>query len=274
VRRGLRHRVGRATSWLRPLPDTLIVGAMRGGTTSLFAYLSAHPLVARGVVKEVKYFWPERSYAQGSGWYRAHFPTRLALAARASRHGGRPRVLDASPAYLYRTVTHARIAALLPGARLIALLRDPVARAHSHFGLVRDRYGYAETFERSVEIALEHLESGAPADAGPERLAVSFLARGLYAEQLDSLFRHVPREQVLVLRSEDLFADPAGVHAEVLRFLELPLQRLAAYPARSAHAPPELSPATARRLADFFRPHNQRLYALLGRDFGWDRLRD
>jgi hypothetical protein len=271
VRRGLRHRIGRATAWLRPLPDTLIVGAMRGGTTSLFTYLSEHPRVARGAVKEVKYFWPEASYAQGPDWYRAHFPTRLALSARAARHGGQPRVLDASPAYLYRTVTHPRIAALLPGARLIALLRDPVARALSHFGLVRDRYAWALSFERSVEIALERLSGGAPAPAaGPERLAVSFLARGLYAEQLESLFRCVPRVQVLVLRSEDLFADPAGVHAEALRFLELPPQRLAAYPVRSSHAGPALPAATAQRLADFFRPHNQRLYQLLGRDFGWD----
>ena len=171
MRRGLRHRVGRATSWLRPLPDTLIVGTMRGGTTSLFTYLSEHPLVARGAVKEVKYFWPEASYARGPGWYRAHFPTRVALSARAARGGGRPRVLDARPAYLYRTVSHARIAALLPGARLIALLRDPVARAHSHFGLVRDRYAYAETFERSVEIGLGRRAGGASADSvpGPER---------------------------------------------------------------------------------------------------------
>jgi hypothetical protein len=271
VRRGLRHRIGHATSWLRPLPDTLIVGAMRSGTTSLFAYLSEHPQVARGAVKEVKYFWPEASYAQGPGWYRAHFPTRLALAARAARHGGPPRVLDASPAYLYRTVTHPRIAALLPGARLIALLRDPVARARSHFALVRARYGYPESFERSVEIALEHLAGGAPApEAGLKRLAVSFVARGLYAEQLESLFRCVPRERVLVLRSEDLFADPAAVHAEALRFLELPPQRLAAYPVKSAHAGPRLASDTAGRLAEFFRPHNQRLYALLGRDFGWD----
>ena len=79
----------------------------------------------------------------------------------------------------------------------------------------------------------------------------------------------MPREQVLVLRSEDLFADPAAAHAEALRFLELPPQRLAAYPVKSSHAPATLPAATARRLAEFFRPHNQRLYQLLGRDFGW-----
>ena len=102
----------------------------------------------------------------------------------------------------------------------------------------------------------------------------SYLARGLYVDQLQAWRRFFPAGQMLILRSEDFFAQPAAIFRQALDFLELPAWQPAAYRPlnQTAAHTAELSPASAlwRELAAFFRPHNQRLYEFLGRDFGWD----
>lgn len=105
----------------------------------------------------------------------------------------------------------------------------------------------------------------------------SYLSRGRYAEQLERWFAHFPRERFLILRSEDLFADPAPAFAEIVRFLgrrdweprqfpnESTVGRSAEYWQRTA----TLAPETEARLREDFASHNRRLAELLGRDFGW-----
>src|SRR5947209_8592328 len=111
---------GRATVAVRPLPNFLILGAQKAGTTALYAYLRWHPEITGPSFKEVSFF--DRHYARGERWYRAHFPARR-----------RPFVGEASPSYLFHPLVPERVARLLPDARLVAILRNPVDRAFSHY---------------------------------------------------------------------------------------------------------------------------------------------
>jgi hypothetical protein len=123
---------GRLTSRSRMLPTFLIVGAQRCGTTSMYRTLCQHPAVVKAVLhKGVHYF--DMAYDRGPGWYQAHFPLR-AVARRATRAAGAaPVTFESSPYYMFHPLAAERIAADLPGVRLLVLTRDPAERAHSAY---------------------------------------------------------------------------------------------------------------------------------------------
>src|SRR5262249_57162507 len=103
-----------------------------------------------------------------------------------------------------------------------------------------------------------------------ERHHHSYLARGVYVDQLRTWFDLFPREQFLILRSEDLFVDPPAVYGQVLEFLGAPQWELREYETFNAFSSGSIDPAIRPRLVEHFRAHNARLAELLGRDLGWD----
>ena len=256
---------GTVTARLRPLPDFLIVGAQKAGTTALYAYLRRHPSITGPSWKEVSYF--DRHYRRGPAWYRGNFPLR-----------SRGRIVgEASPSYLFHPDAAERAAALVPGAHVIALVRDPVERAHSHYqhevALGREPLPFEEALEREEERLAGELER-MRADAGYFSHAwwnYTYLARGRYAEQLERWQARFPPERLLVLSNEELGAEPAETYARVLDFLGAPPHRLDAYPRVYDRDYAPMSEAAERRLADYFAEPNRRLYELLGRDLGWRR---
>jgi hypothetical protein len=259
-----------ATSRARALPDFLVIGAQRAGSTSLFDYLCRHPQVASPSHKEIHFF--DQNFFRGEGWYRSHFPPRARLRRLSAVTG------EASPYYMFHPQAARRAAAAVPEARLIALLRNPVDRAYSHYQLARrgghERLGFREALEQeSDRLAGEAEQIGAdPGYRSTPHRHLSYLARGLYAEQLERWLAVYPRDRMLVLRSEDLFAAPATAYAETLAFLGLPEHELDAFPRRNWARYDELDAATREWLVEYYREPNRRLYELLGRDFGWERL--
>ena len=118
-----RVQARRPTSFLRALPDFLIVGTQRGGTSSLYKYLGQHPEVSPSTRKEVEFF--STRFDAGVEWYRAHFPLR--------RRSGRLHTFEATPDYLLHPLAAERAYRLLPEAKIIAMLREPTSRAFSHY---------------------------------------------------------------------------------------------------------------------------------------------
>ena len=253
---------GTATARLRPLPDFLILGAQKAGTTALYAYLRRHPGITGPRWKEVSYF--DRHHRRGTAWYRGNFPARWGLI-----------VGEASPSYLFHPLAPERAAALVPGARLIALVRDPVERAHSHYqhevAFGREPLPFEEAIEQEearMEGELERMLSD-PGYFSHAWWNFTYLARGLYAEQLERWQTAFGRERLLVLANEELAAEPAATYARVLEFLGARPHQLDTYPRVFDRDYPDLKPETRGRLAAHFAEPNRRLYELLGRDLGW-----
>lgn len=263
------------TSPMRVLPDFIIIGTQKGGTSSLYRYLSEHPDVEASAGKEVHYF--DRRYGRGQYWYRAHFPTAWQRRECQRRTGHQPLTGEATPYYLFHPLAPHRVHALVPDVKLIALLRDPVERAYSSYQhQVRageESLPFLEAIEREHERlagAAECLEERGSGKARAHR-KYSYLARGVYVDQLEAWLSVFPRSQLLIIRSEDFFDEPEAVFREVLGFLNLrPWQPRALHRFNSAEYG-QMDPDVRRRLAQYFAPHNQRLYALLGRDFEWSR---
>jgi Sulfotransferase domain len=265
----------RASSRTRALPDFVVIGAQKSGTTSLYRYLIAHPSIVGAARKEVHYF--DLNHRRGVDWYRSNFPPRRGLERLTSRLGRRALTGEASPYYLFHPHVPERMHELLPDASLIVLLRDPVERAISHHNHeVQDGF---ETLPFEEAIAAEErrlprspdvLAADYESPAAFSHLHHSYLSRGRYAEQLETWFERYPRDRFLITDSRVLFDDPPATVARIFAFLGLPRHELAGYDNLTSRSKSDVAPEVRRRLYDYFAPHNQRLYELLGTDFRWE----
>ncbi|GAA5021890.1 hypothetical protein GCM10023258_11670 [Terrabacter aeriphilus] len=267
-------RVSQATRSLRALPDFIVIGGQRCGTTSLFKNIAEHPQVLRpGIEKGVDYYslYPQR----GIDWYRGNFPIRALARLRTARHG-EPQVFEACTYYMFHPFAIERIARDLPDVKLVAMLRDPVERAFSAY-----KHEFARGFETEPDFvrALDLEDSRLAGEV--ERMAAdptyeshahrhhAYRARGQYAEQLERVFAHFPREQVFVCDSESYFAQPAEQYRELTRFLGLEDYLPARFDQFNAR-PSKPMPEEARaRLVEYYAPHDRALTELLGRQPGW-----
>jgi Sulfotransferase domain len=268
VARNVVWAYGRATSSARPLPDFLIIGAQKAGTTALYAYLRGHPAIAGPPWKEVSFF--DRHYARGAAWYRGNFPNRLYLRRMQARAGVAPLVGEASPSYLFHPLAPERVAALVPEARLVALVRNPIDRALSHYhhevALGRESLSFEDAVaaeEQRMRGELERLRD--PRYFSHAWWNYTYVSRGLYAEQLERW----PRERLLVVSSEDLLERPRETYARVLEFLGARPHELESFPRVFSREYSQMDPRTRDELRERFAEPNRRLYELLGRDLGW-----
>ena len=254
---------GRATSRWRPLPGFLVIGAQKAGTTALYAYLRWHPEITGPSWKEVSFF--DRHWWRGEAWYRGQFPLRA-----SERLVG-----EASPSYLFHPLAPERARALVPEAKLVALLRDPVERAYSQYqhevALGREPLSFEDALEAEEERTRGELERLV---ADPRYFSRAwwdhtYAARGLYAEQLERWLAVYPREQLLVLTTEELGERTAETYAAVLSFLGRARHALEDYPRVFDRDYAPMRPETRAALAERFVEPNRRLETLLGRTLGW-----
>lgn len=268
VRKAARNGIwafGRATARYRPLPDFLVIGAQKAGTTALYAYLRWHPAVTGPSWKEVSFF--DRHWWRGEPWYRGQFPLRSAGQL----------VGEASPSYLFHPLAPERARAVVPRARLVAVLRDPVDRAYSQYqhevALGREPLSFEEALAAEEERTRGEVER---LTADPRAFSRAwwdhtYAARGLYAEQLEHWLAAFPREQLLVVTTDELGGRPAETYASILAFLGAAPHELDTYPRVFDRDYEPMRQETRRALAEWFAGPNRRLEVLLGRELGWTR---
>ncbi len=274
VTRSYAHRTAAA----RPVPDFLIIGTKRGGTTSLFNYLLMHPGVLglfpqlRGR-KSTDYFFKEQH--RGDAWYRSHFHARSYRGLLARRVGYRPLSGEASPFYLWDPRIAGRVRDLAPDVRAIALLRDPVERAWSHYQerIVNgvEPLGFAAALAAEEDRLAGELEAmdADPAYYGQAYDFYPYRSRGVYLPQIQNWHASFPKDQLLVLRSEDLYADVQGTFDKVCGFLGLPLHRLPSTRPFNAITQSPIPDRERRRLQDFYSEPNRALADYLQRPALW-----
>jgi len=261
------------TAPLRPVPDFLIVGAQRCGTTSLHRYLLQHPAVL-GARFQKGVHWFDEHYDRPLSWYRANFPTTIRRRWVARRSGARPVAGESSPYYLFHPHAPRWIGERLPDVRLIALLRDPVERAWSHYqhNVARgmEPLGFAEALDAEPDRlagAEERLATPGAVDLAHRR--GSYVARGRYVEQLERVWDAVPPERVLVLFTADLDRQPAETLARVHEFLGVPVRPPETTRRWNQQAPADLPGDTRDRLEAAFVDADRALAERLGQSLPW-----
>jgi hypothetical protein len=273
VARRTQQAYGLATAGQRPLPDFLIIGAQKAGTTALFAYLRWHPEITGPSWKEVSFF--DRRYREDERAYRASFPAKPRQWLVARRRGRWPLVGEASPSYILHPLAPQRARDLVPQARLIAILRNPVDRAYSHYQhevrLGREPLSFQDALDREDERMRGEVERMAtePTYFSDAWWNYTYVERGRYAEQLERWLAIFPRDQLLILFMEELRDDTPGTYARVLDFLGARPHDLGEYPRIFDHEYAAMEPATRTRLEATFEQPNRDLARLLGRELPW-----
>jgi Sulfotransferase domain len=259
----------------RRLPDYLVAGAQKSGTTSLWAYLSEHPSVEPAMMKEMSYF--DVHYHRGLDWYRMHFPLEECGQSCGDAPGA-TQTGESTAYYMFHPLAPQRIAQTVPKAKIIFLLRNPVDRAFSHYQLKLRRLQETLTFEAAIDAEAERLAGEQEKIVANHRYyspahdRFSYLARGRYVEQIERWQQFFPPEQLLILESGHFFRHPAEAFERVLDFVRLPRWQPAHYGNRfPGKYGDKMRDQTRRRLVDYFAPHNGRLYEHLGTRFDWDR---
>ena len=238
------------------LPDFVLIGGQRCGTTSMFAYLCAHPMVGAPLLKEVHYF--DLNAHRPPSWYLGHFPARSSLPS-----GGVTG--EASPYYLLHPAVPRRLEALLPDTKVLVLLRDPVERALSHHrhevAKGHEDLSFPEAVAAEERRIGDDLARLAEDDAFHSHAVMhhTYVTRGQYADQLERWAAVVGRDRMLVRNADTFFADPDATYNEVLAWLGLPAHHLDAYEARNTYRRSPMDEGLRSELAARFAESNRRV---------------
>lgn len=269
--REITFHIRRLSARKRVLPDFVIAGTQKGGTTSLYSYLEQHPQLHPSLKKEIRFFDGRKNsksdvYHKEELYYRAHFPKKDEM-------GADQLSFEASPGYMFNPPAPARMKEVIPEAKIIILLRDPVERAISHYFHSENRNREPLPILEALKAEEERLEPIIKKEA--YRNAAfrehSYKKRGLYKEQLDRIFRYFPREQVLIRSSEEFFSNTPKVLSDIYDFLgvDTSFADVDLTPKNTAKKKKKVGEEVYDYLRSYFQKPNEELFELLGYEFDW-----
>jgi hypothetical protein len=232
------------------LPSLVVLGAPKCGTTSLYNYLRQHDSFVVPSRKEISFF-AGQSNKQSLHWYKSNFTQS------ASKLN-----FDVSPEYLYSKKAAVKMKKIIPNARFIILLRNPVDRLFSHYQMsVRDRWQKKETFEDGVDSLFK---------SGLERCPFSWINKSYYLPNIQTWFDIFPdKSQTLVLKAEDFFTTPQGIFNDVCDYAGVPIQDVDVTAKKVGKYKAVMNMDTRKKLEDVYREHNKELEEFLGQKFNW-----
>jgi hypothetical protein len=254
-------------------PDFLIIGGQRCGTTFLSQCLSNHTNVIPPLWNEIHYF--TLKFRKSLNWYKAHFPTRDQRHRIEDEQGTRVITGEKTAYYAFHPLAAQRVYDTYPNIRLILLLRDPVERAISHYFHARN-WGYEklpiqEAMERDIGF-LDKEENkiiNIPSYYSFCHHHQSYISRGDYCRQIAQWEQLFPQEQLLILKSDEVFANCQRAVHRVSEFLEIPRREVSKPERTNAGFRCEAPQATIDWLRYHFEPANRKLYDAKGIDFNY-----
>ena len=246
-------------------PSFIIIGVAKCATTSLYNYMMQHPQIIPGVMKEPEKLskrW--RQIRQNPDYYLSLFPS-LPLS-------GGFRTGEASTSYILSEQAARIVSDYFPETKLMAILRNPVKRYISQYQYNLKQGKGKESLQQTIDSDLKKAqEIEEPIELLNATETTRFLIQGLYVYFLERWMSLLPREQFLILRTEDLGENPGGVMKQVFNFLDLPDYQDIQYSYKNKGSySAKIDEDLLSRLYDFYRPHNLWLEDFIGRKFNWE----
>lgn len=246
------------------LPNYIIIGSQRSGTTSLHNYIAAHSGVSLvdNPRREIHFFDYPHNWRKGLKWYKGLFVGHKGL------------VGEKSPTYLDHFLVPERIKNTCPGIKLVAILRNPIDRAYSDFWKIKavgreplmtfEGALQAETKRLANDLMLNNLWTDHYFNS--HHLTHGYVNRGQYAQHLELWFQHFDRSRMLILKSEEFYATPQREMDKVYRFLKLDPFSVKRFKKYQGLKYGPMGRKTRKRLVNLFKPHNEKLAEMLKDD--------
>ena len=271
IHRFLRYKFRLATSPLRALPNFIIAGTEKGGTSLFFQTLGHHRQVRTSMIKEVSFFGKadlEKPFRDRL-CYARYFPLKYQLRQIAKRLDDRVITGEASPGYLYSTEAAQRIKNMVPDVKIIVLLRDPIDRAYSKYFHAQRKGVETLSFADAVRLEMTQRNFEVRDRVDREERKRDYLGFGLYCEQLERYFKLFDRKQIHIVQSEFSLSNFSSVYGDILKFLDIQFDPSQILPRVPKKQYPKMDKKVFGELKEFFSRPNKNLYDLLGVDFGW-----
>jgi hypothetical protein len=263
-----------ATNGIRTLPNFIIIGSSKSGTWAIHNYLLQHPDIDYSA-RNIHFF--EYVYSDKISWYKSHFPTKLYKSLVKSIGKRKCLIGEHTPTYIHHPLVPQRVKDGIPDVKLLVSLRNPIDRAYSNYHhQVRDGYE-KRTFEDAVFSEIKRIEIIKDNDnlqiKNPNfsnYVQFNYLRHGTYVDKLENWLKIFPREQFCIVENKDLSKNPQQVLDKIFEFLNVPHFKLRQEERWNVGKYKKMKESTRKTLADFFRSYNERLYKLLGQNFGWN----
>ena len=258
------------TGPIRVLPDFIIIGAGKSGTSSLYNYLIQHPNIYSAKIKEINYF--VRGWTK---WYRPNFPT-IFQKFYVTKIKKEPFITgEATPFYLIHPHVPKKVYDKIPNVKIIILLRDPVDRSFSQFNQWKKTKYENFSFEEAVKSEkiktsdewLNYTDEEFPGSR--INVKYSYIEGGLYFEQIKRWLDIFPKNQILILKAEDFFSNPAKITSRVFDFLGISPYEIDGTKKFNVGQYDHIEPEIEEFLRKFFKPYNKKLFELIREEFHW-----
>ena len=260
------------TGFIRVIPDFLVIGAKRCGTTSLYQHLPEHPCISKSPYDNMGFF--NDNFHLGVNWYKSFFPTTFTRDKIKSKFGGFL-AFDVTTKYMEEESTANNVYQTKPNMKIIIILRNPVDRAYSQYHLnVREKVE-KRSFEDVIEENMNKLdkESRERHEIKPQFLAEknNYLKKGLYAQQLRHWLKIFPRKNILIMSTEEFESNQQTIYNKIFEFLNISQFEIKNTEKMEKGNYTSMESKTRNLLLDYFRSYNNELFKLIDKKFDWEK---
>jgi len=260
----------------RLLPNFIIIGFQKCGTTTLFDNLIKSPNIGMSSKKEVHFF--DFSYWRGISWYRAQFPLKITKLNFEEKNKEPYLVVDASPLYIFHPQVPQRVKKVLPNAKLIVIMRNPVDMAYSHYQHYKRRNLEKMSFEevidddeRRFETIMKRFQNDEIRDYNVKKIAFPYISMAIYVKYIKNWLNVFPKNQFLFLQTEELNQNIEMEFRKIYDFIEIPSFNFKYVGKSNVGNYQPMKSSTRERLLKFYKPFNQELENILETKFQWEK---
>ena len=268
----IQRHVFAITGFIRVIPDFLVIGAKRCGTTSLYQHLPEHPCISKSPYDNMGFF--NDNFHLGVNWYKSFFPTTFTRNKIKSKFGDFL-AFDVTTKYMEEESTANNVYQTKPNMKIIIILRNPVDRAYSQYHLSVRQTAERRSFEDVVEENMNRLnkESHEHYEIKPKFSVKedNYLKKGLYALQLRYWLKIFPRENILIVSTEEFESNQQTIYNKIFEFLNISQFEIKNTKKMEKGNYTPMKSETRSLLLDYFRSHNDELFKLIDKKFDWEK---
>ncbi len=263
--RFFKRGVAGITSSSRVLPDFIIIGTVRSGTTSLYYNICEHPSVLPADYDEIGFF--DSNYELGLEWYRSMFPTQKQM-KELEQNSGLAITGEDTPFYFWKKEVVERISEILPNVKLIGIFRNPIDRAYSNYNLGIRKNTEKMTFVEAIDEEEDFLKNHSFREAVERKR--SYISKGMYSKQMKLWLEIFSKKQIHILSTEEMKKDPQSTLEKVFKFLEISDYTIKSPQKEKVETYEKMSLEVRERLSEFYKPYNEEFFQIIGKRFDWN----
>ena len=254
------------TSPFRTIPNFIVIGVKRCGTTTLYEQLSEHPCIEKSSHDNLGFF--NNNFELGINWYKSHFVTNLRK-REIERKYGQFATYDVTSSYIQKKKTAENIFKTLPNVKLIIILRNPTDRAYSEYNQNIIDENESREFIDLIKQEIKEIQNMENIEFSSDK--INLVKKGMYEKQISPWLEIFDRKQILFITTEEFGEKTTETYDKIFRFLELPEYKIKNKEMHRKGAYKEMNVKTRKILDDFYEPYNKELFQKIEETFQWKK---